>query len=167
MARCSPIKIFLFLDFLTPWFLATSFLFGHVSPWKRWDYCCEIGPACHPLCTIKVSFPGLFLAPDISHLPFSFDLMPTLKCWDRCCKMGPACHPLCTIKNFLGLFLAPDIWSLAFFFQSHAAFETLRNLLDHGTRMSSSMYNKSFLFWSYISSSDFWLFPFPIVFLAN
>ncbi len=61
--------------------------------------------------------------------------------------MGPTCHPLCTIKFiFLELFLAPDIWSLAFFFRSRAASETLRPLLAHGTRMSSSMYNQvSFL----------------------
>src|SRR5215213_3288449 len=62
--------------------------------------------------------------------------------------MGPACHPLCTIKlSFLEFFLAPHIWALAFFFRSHATFETLRNLLAHGTRMSSSMCYKSFLCW--------------------
>ena len=61
--------------------------------------------------------------------------------------MGPICHPLCTIKvAFLGLFFAPDIWSLSFFFRSHAASEKLSKVLAHGTRMSSSMYNKvSFL----------------------
>jgi hypothetical protein len=51
--------------------------------------------------------------------------------------------------SFLGLSLAPDILSLAFFFRSHAAFETLRKLLAHGSRMSSSTNNKSFLSWSY------------------
>jgi hypothetical protein len=61
--------------------------------------------------------------------------------------------------SFLGFFLAPHIWSLAFFFRSHATFETLRNLLAHGTRMSSSMYYKS-LFSLFFSPSDFWLFPF-------
>jgi hypothetical protein len=90
------------------------------------------------------------------HLPFSFDLMPSLKRSDRCYNMGPICHPLCTLKvSFLGLFFAPDIWSLSFFFRSHAASETWSKVLAHGTRMSSSMYNKvSFLgffppdFWS-------------------
>jgi glycogen synthase len=62
--------------------------------------------------------------------------------------------------SFLGLFLAPDIWSLAFFFRSHATFETLRNLLAHGTRMSSSMYYKSLFSRGFFSLSDFWLFPF-------
>jgi hypothetical protein len=77
-----------------------------------------MGPACHTLCTIKVSFLGFWLL-IFGHLPFSFNLMPTLK--------G-------TIKvSFLGLFLAPDIWSLAFFFRSHAVFETFRPLLQHGT----------------------------------
>jgi hypothetical protein len=51
--------------------------------------------------------------------------------------------------SFLGLSLAPDILSLAFFFRSHAAFETLSKLLAHGSRMSSSTNNKSFLSWSY------------------
>src|SRR5215217_5617544 len=75
--------------------------------------------------------------------------------------MGPACHPLCTIKlSFLELFLAPHIWSLAFFFRSHATFETLRNLLAHGTRMSSSMCYKSLFSLNFFSPSDFWLFPF-------
>jgi hypothetical protein len=71
---------------------------------------------------------------------FLFLLIPCRlwKRWDRCCKMGPACHPLCTIKvSFLGLFSGPDIWSLAFFFRSHATFETLRNLLAHGSHMSA------------------------------
>jgi hypothetical protein len=40
---------------------------------------------------------------------------------------------------FLGLFLAPDIWSLAFLFLSHAAFETLRMLLAHGSQFSASV----------------------------
>src|SRR5215203_1109958 len=53
--------------------------------------------------------------------------------------------------SFLELFLAPDIWSLAFFFRSHATFETLRNLLAHGTRMSSSMYYKSSFSWFFFT----------------
>jgi hypothetical protein len=51
--------------------------------------------------------------------------------------------------SFLGLSLAPDILSLAFFFRSHAAFETLRTLLAHGTHMSASVNNKPFLCWIY------------------
>jgi hypothetical protein len=55
--------------------------------------------------------------------------------------------------SFLELFLAPDIWSLAFFFRSHATFETLRNLQDHGTRMPSSMYYTTFFSWIIFGSS--------------
>ena len=98
----------------------------------------------------NLSFLGFFSPPDFWLLHFSFDLMPRLKRWGICWLMGPACHPLCTIKfSFLGLSLSPDILSLAFFFRSHAAFETLSKLLAHGSRMSSSTNNKSFLSWSY------------------
>ena len=75
--------------------------------------------------------------------------------------MGPACHPLCTIKlSFLELFLAPHIFSLAFFFRSHATFETLRNLLAHGTRMSSSMCYKSLFSWVFFHPLIFGYFFF-------
>ena len=68
----------------------------------------------------------------------------------------------CLVRMFNLLFLAPDIWPLAFFFRSHATFETLRNLLAHGTRMSSSMYYKSSFSW-FFSPPDFWLFPFLLI----
>ena len=66
-----------------------------------------MGPACHPLCTIKFLFLDYFWLLIFGHLPFSFDLMPPLK--------------------------------------------TLRNLLAHGTRMSSSMYYKSFFSWIFFT----------------
>src|SRR5215211_4483955 len=67
--------------------------------------------------------------------------------------MGPACHPLCTIKlSFLGFFLAPHIWSLAFFFRSPAASQTVIPLLLNGTRMSSSMYYKTFFSWIFFGT---------------
>src|SRR5215213_6380898 len=103
-----------------------------------------MGPACHPLCTIKLSFLGFVLSPDIWSLAFflsrppaaSQTVIPLLLNGTR---MSSSMY---NKVSFLGLFLAPDIWSLAFFFRSHAAFETLR-LLAHGCRMSSSMNNKS------------------------
>src|SRR5215218_10713493 len=84
-----------------------------------------MGPTCHPLCTINLQDLGA----------------------KELVLVGPICQPLCTIKvSFLGLFVAPDFWSLSFFFRSQAASETLSKVLAHGTRMSSSMYNKvSFL----------------------
>ena len=75
--------------------------------------------------------------------------------------MGPACHPLCTIQlSFLGFFLAPHIWSLDFFFRSPAASQTVIPLLLNGTRMSSSMYYKTFFSWIIFGSSYLvtWLF---------
>src|SRR5215213_3736392 len=78
--------------------------------------------------------------------------------------MGPACHPLCTIKlSFLGFFLHL-IWSLAFFFRSPAASQTVIPLLLNGTRMSSSMYYKTFFSWiifgtSYLVTCLFLSFP--------
>ena len=88
----------------------------------------------------KVSFLGLFLAPDIWSLAFFFrsraasqTVIPLLLNGTR---MSSSMY---TQVSFLELFLDPDIWSLAFFFRSHATFETL---LAHGTRMSSSMYNQ-------------------------
>ena len=78
-----------------PLILAISFYFDPLPPWKHWVSCWYMGPACHPLCTInlqdlrakelvlvgpicqplctiKVSFLGLFLAPDIWSLSFFF-----------------------------------------------------------------------------------------------
>jgi hypothetical protein len=92
----------------------------------------------------KISFLGLFLAPDIWSLAFFFrsraasqTVIPLLLNGTR---MSSSMY---NQVSFLELFLAPDIWSLAFFFRSHATFETLRNLLARGTRMSSSMCYKS------------------------
>src|SRR5215213_7839420 len=66
--------------------------------------------------------------------------------------MGPACHPLCAINFlFLEFFLAPQIWSLAFFFRSPAASQTVIPLLLTGTRMSSSMYYKTFFSWIFLA----------------
>src|SRR5215213_1207741 len=103
-----------------------------------------MGPACHPLCTIKLSFLRFFLAPHIWSLAFFFrspaasqTVIPLLLNWTR------MSYSMYNQVSFLELFLDPDIWSLAFFFRSHAAFETLKNLLAHGTRMLSSMYYKS------------------------
>ena len=108
MSRCSPIEIFLFMDFLTPWFLATSFFFWSCAAWKLWDRYCKMGPTCHPLCTIKVSFRGLFLTPDIWSLAFFLSIP---------CKMGPACRPLFTKKvSFLGVIFYPNLWLLPFFY---------------------------------------------------
>src|SRR5215203_4949776 len=69
--------------------------------------------------------------------------------------MGPACHPLCAINFlFLEFFLAPQIWSLAFFFRSPAASQTVIPLLLTGTRMSSSMYYKTFFSWIIFGTSN-------------
>src|SRR5215218_1729603 len=148
-----------------------------------------MGPPCHPLCIIKLSFLGFFLAHHIWSLAFFFrspaasqTVIPLLLNGTRmsssmyyktfffwvffgtsysvtCLFLSIPCrlsngdtaaakwdpHVILYVNHvsFLELFLAPDIWSLAFFFRSHATFETLRNLLAHGTRMSSSMYYKS------------------------
>src|SRR5215204_2650279 len=103
-----------------------------------------MGPACHPLCTIKLSFLELFLAPHIWSVAFFFRSHATFETLrnlqDHGTRMSSSMY---NQVSFLELFLAPHIWSLAFFFRSHATFETLRNLLAHGTRMSSSMYYKS------------------------
>src|SRR5215213_5656325 len=92
-----------------------------------------MGPACHPLCTIKLSFLGFFLEPHIWSLAFFFrsraasqTVIPLLLNGTR---MSSSMY---NQVSFLELFLAPDIWSLTFFFRSHATFETLRNLLAHG-----------------------------------
>src|SRR5215213_2091681 len=109
-----------------------------------------MGPACHPLCTIKLSFLGFFWLLIFGHLPFFFrppvasqTVIPLLLNGTR---MSSSTY---NKVSFLGLSLAPDILSLAFFFRSHATFEMLSKLLAHGSRMSSSTNNKSFLSWSY------------------
>ena len=95
--------------------LLPHFSFGPVPPWKRWDRCYKMGPACHPLCTIKFLFLDYFWLLILCHLPFSFDLMPTLKRWGCCCLMGPACHPLRTINVFFScIFLPTDFWLFLF-----------------------------------------------------
>jgi hypothetical protein len=54
------------------------------------------------------------------------------------------------------------IWSLAFFFQSRATSESLRPLLQNGTSMSSSMYNK--IYFLGVFSPNFWLLYFlPLI----
>jgi hypothetical protein len=62
--------------------------------------------------------------------------------------------------SFLRLFFATDVLALAFFFRSHAAFETLRPLLQNGTCMPSCMYNKSFFSWIIFYSLIFGYFLF-------
>jgi hypothetical protein len=64
----------------------------------------------------KISFLGLFLAPDIWSLAFFFrsraasqTVIPLLQNGTR---MSSSTY---NKLSFLGLFLAPDIWSLAFF----------------------------------------------------
>ena len=76
-----------------------------------------MGPACHPLCTIKFLFLNYFWLLIFGHLPFSFDLMPRLKRWGTCWLMGPACHPLCAIKVYFLVFFSPsDFWLFPFSF---------------------------------------------------
>src|SRR5829696_3905902 len=94
-----------------------------------------MGPACHPLCTIKILFLDFF-TPDFwslaltllahgSHMSASMNNKPFL-CWIYCLPL---------ISGYL-----------PFSFDPHRPLKMLRNLLAHGTRMSSSMYYKiSFL----------------------
>ena len=75
-----------------------------------------MGPACHPLCTIKLSFLGFFLAPDIWSLAFFFRSHGAFETLTKLLAHGSRMSSSTTIKVFfLELFLAPDIWSLAFF----------------------------------------------------
>jgi hypothetical protein len=119
MSACMNDKAFLSWSFFWPpnfWLLSFSFdLKPHL---KRWDHCRTMGPACHPLCTIKFLFLDYFWLLIFGHLPFSFDLMPRLKRWGTCWLMGPACHPLCTTKvYFLGVFFSlSDFWLFPFSF---------------------------------------------------
>src|SRR5215203_820650 len=123
-----------------------------------------MGPAYHPLCTIKLSFLELFLAPHIWSIAFLFrshaasqTVIPLLLNGTR---MSSSMY---NQVSFLELFLAPDIWSLTFFFRSHATFETLRNLLAHGTRMSSSMCYKSLFSWGFFHPLIFGYFLFLLI----
>src|SRR5215203_758355 len=119
-----------------------------------------MGPACHPLCTIKLSFLGFFLAPHIWSLAFFFRSPAASQTLIQLLLNGTRMASSMYIQvSFLGLFLALDIWSLAFFFRSHATFETLRNLLLNGTLMSSSM-SINFLFLDYFEPliSSYFLF---------
>ena len=70
MSRCSPIEIFLLGFFSPPDFWLLHFSFGPVPPWKRWDRCCKMGPACHPLCTIKFLFLDYFWLLIFDHFLF-------------------------------------------------------------------------------------------------
>jgi hypothetical protein len=70
--------------------------------------------------------------------------------------MGPTCQTLWTINlSFLGVILTPNFWLFCLFFGSRAALETLRMLLPHGSRMSSSQNDKCF-FSSIFLPTDFW-----------
>ena len=110
-----------------------------------------MGPACHPLCPSTL-FSWIFFDPLISGY-FLF-LLISSRIWNvgtAAAKWDPHVILYVNKVSFLGLSLAPDILSLAFFFRSHATFETLRNLLTHGTRMTSSMYNKSLISWIFFT----------------
>ena len=131
-------KSFFFLDyFLLLVFGLFPFSFDLMPPLKRWVRCWVMGPAFHPLCTINFLF-WEFFTPNFWLLPFSFDPLPPLKRWKL---------------SFLWLFLAPHIWSLAFFFRSPAASQTVIPLMLNGTRMSSSMYYKTFFSWIFFGTS--------------
>ena len=110
------------------------FSFDPLPPWNRWGCCCLMGPACHPLRTVNVSFLGFclpndFLAYFFFRSPAAVKTLRTLlahgshmsasmnnKRWGCCCLVGPACHPLRT-KMFLFLdFLPTDFW---FIFSFH------------------------------------------------
>ena len=150
--------------FWTPnWFLDISFFsLDPLPPWNRWGWCCLMGPACHPLRTVNVSFWILFtkwfLAYILFRSPAAFKTLRTLlahgshmsasmnnKRWGCCCLMGPACHPLRTINVYFLGFLTN--WFLVyFFFPSPAAFKTLTTLLAHGSLMSASPCKKYVIF---------------------
>ena len=89
--------------------------------------------------------PNQFL--DISF--FYFDPLPPWNRWGCCCLMGPACHPLRTVNVFFSWILLTKRFLAYFFFRSPAVFKTLRTPLAHGSHMSTSINNKSFLSWSY------------------
>src|SRR5215203_3308166 len=85
-----------------------------------------VGPICQPLCTIKVSFLGLFLAPDIRSLSFFFRSQAASETLSKVLAHGT--HMSSSMYNkvsFLGFF-SPDFWSLAL------------TLLAHGSHMSAS-----------------------------
>ena len=134
-----------------------------LPPWNRWGCCCLMGPACHPLRTVNVSFLG-FCWPNDFWLIFSFDLLPPLKRWGRCWLMGPTCQPLWTInaedaaaswvphvilfeRNVSFLVFFTNRFLVYFFFASPAAFKTLTTLLAHGSPMSASPYKKHVISW--------------------
>ena len=133
------------------WYLVT-FLFLSIScrlgPLKRRVSCWLMGPACHPLCTIKF-FSWIFYPLIFGHLPFSFDPVPPLKLWTL---LAHGSHMPASMNNnisFLGFFFTPDFWLFAFFFGSPTAFETMRTLLAHSSHMSASKNNKHFFSWIY------------------
>ena len=144
-------------------FLDISFFsFDPLPPWNRWGCCCLMGPACHPLRTVNVSFLW-FCWPNDFWLIFSFDLLPPLKRWGRCWLTGPTCQPLTLNaedaaaswvphvilserKCFFSWILYQQIFGL-FFLSIPAAFKMLTTLLAHGSPMSASPYKKHVISW--------------------
>ena len=75
------------------------------------------GPACHPLCTIKLSFLGFFLAPHIWSLAFFFRSPAASQTLIQLLLNGTRMSSSMYNKvSFLGLSLAPDIGHLPFSF---------------------------------------------------
>ena len=107
-----------------------------------------MGPACHPLCTIKLSFLELFLAPDIFSLAFFFRSHATFETLSNLQAHGTRMSSSIYYKSSFSWFFF-TLWFLAisFFFWSPAASQTVIPLLLNGTRMSSSMYYKTFFSW--------------------
>src|SRR5215204_3250019 len=123
-----------------------------------------MGPACHPLCTIKLSFLELFLAAHIFSLAFFFRSPAASQTVIPLLLTGTRMSSSMYYKTFLELFLAPHIWSLTFFFRSPAASQTVIPLLLNGTCMSSSMYYKTFFSWIFFGTSylvTYLFFSFP------
>ena len=100
-----------------------------------------MGPACHPLCTIKSLFLDFFPSYFWS-LAFFFRSHAASETLRSCWLMGPTCHPRYYKSFFSWIFFTLLFLAVSFFFWSPAALETLIKLLTQGARMSSSMYNQ-------------------------
>ena len=108
-------KTFFSWSFIPPNFGLLSFSFDLKPHLKRWDRCCKMGPTCHPLCKIKVSFLGLFFTLWFLAISFFFRSPAAWKRWGCCCLMAPTCHPLWTIKvSFLRFFSPSAFWLFPF-----------------------------------------------------
>jgi hypothetical protein len=84
------------------------FSFDPLRPLKRWGRCWQVGPTCHPLWRIKVSFLDLFLTPNFWLFAFFFWSLPTSKWWGCSWQIGPTCQPLWTINvSFVGFIFYP------------------------------------------------------------